>query len=134
MTDRTKFLIAIAAAIPLAFLGLISGLIMMAAILFTALLTAVNFGRFAFAGIAIGVGAHMGADVRPGGCQLRRSGSALWRDTRRPDAAHHHFPGTCGRGSGRRRERNTAQPPRGRLELAASARVEQDDLSLRREA
>jgi len=51
-----RFLIAIAAAIPLAFLGLISGLIMMAAILFTALLTAVNFGRFAFAGIAIGVG------------------------------------------------------------------------------
>ncbi|HEY7023375.1 MAG TPA: hypothetical protein VH371_00260 [Candidatus Limnocylindrales bacterium] len=57
MSDRTKFLVAIAAAIPLAFLGLISGLIMMAAVLFTALLTAVNFGRFAFAGIAIGVGA-----------------------------------------------------------------------------
>jgi hypothetical protein len=56
VTDRTKFLIAVAAAIPLAFLGLISGLIMMAAILFTALLTAVNFGRFAFAGVAIGVG------------------------------------------------------------------------------
>ena len=56
MSDRTRFLVAVAAAIPLAFLGLISGLIMMAAILFTALLTAVNFGRFAFAGIAIGVG------------------------------------------------------------------------------
>ena len=56
MTERTKFLVAVAAAIPLAFLGLISGLIMMAAVLFTALLTAVNFGRFAFAGIAIGVG------------------------------------------------------------------------------
>jgi hypothetical protein len=51
-----KFLVAVAAAIPLAFLGLISGLIMMAAVLFTTLLTAVNFGRFAFAGIAIGVG------------------------------------------------------------------------------
>jgi len=56
VSDRMRFLVAIAAAIPLAFLGLISGLIMMAAILFTALLTAVNFGRFAFAGIAIGVG------------------------------------------------------------------------------
>jgi hypothetical protein len=56
VSDRMRFLVAIAAAIPLAFLGLISGLIMMAAILFTALLTALNFGRFAFAGIAIGVG------------------------------------------------------------------------------
>ena len=56
MSSRTRFLVAVSVAIPLAFLGLISGLIMMAAVLITALLTAVNFGRSAFAGICVGLG------------------------------------------------------------------------------
>lgn len=57
MSDRMKFLVAMAVGIPLALLGLISGLIVMAAVVFAAVLTAVNFGRVAFAGIAIGIGA-----------------------------------------------------------------------------
>ena len=56
MSGRARFAVAFAAGIPLAILGLIGGMIVMAAMLIAALLTWLSFGRMAFGGIAISLG------------------------------------------------------------------------------
>lgn len=57
MSHRATFAIALAAGVVLALFGLLMGLIGMVATLFAAVLTLVNLGRFAFAGLAIAIGA-----------------------------------------------------------------------------
>jgi hypothetical protein len=56
LTDRASFAVFFLAGIPLAVLGLIGGLIVMAAMLFAALLTWFTFGRMAFGGITSSLG------------------------------------------------------------------------------
>ena len=56
MSHRKTLVIFFAAGVVVGLLGLILGLIGMAATLFAAVLPLVNLGRFAFAGLAIGVG------------------------------------------------------------------------------
>jgi len=51
-----RFLIAVSVGVPLAFLGLIGGLIVIGALLFAAALTYFVFGRVAFSGLAVGLG------------------------------------------------------------------------------
>lgn len=56
MSERARFVVAFAAGIPLAFLGLVGGLLVMGCMLFAAVLAAFNFGRLAFAGFTIALG------------------------------------------------------------------------------
>ena len=56
MTDRARFAVAFVAGIMLALLGLISGFIVILAVLVAIVLTLVNFGRWAFAGVATSAG------------------------------------------------------------------------------
>ena len=56
MSDRARLAVAFVVGIPLAILGLVGGLIVMAAMLFAALLTWFTFGRMAFAGVTISLG------------------------------------------------------------------------------
>jgi hypothetical protein len=56
LSDRASFAVFFLAGIPMAFLGLIFGLIFMAAMLLAAVLTWFTFGRMAFGGITIALG------------------------------------------------------------------------------
>lgn len=57
MSHRATFVIALAGGVVLALFALVLGLIAMAATLLAAVLAWINLGRFAFAGLAIGIGA-----------------------------------------------------------------------------
>ena len=56
MSERAGFVVAFVAGIALAFLGLVGGVLVMACMVFAAVLTAFNFGRLAFAGFTISLG------------------------------------------------------------------------------
>jgi hypothetical protein len=56
LSARARFVFAFAAGIPMAFLGLEGGLLVMGCMLFAAMLTLFNFGRLTFAGFTIALG------------------------------------------------------------------------------
>jgi hypothetical protein len=56
LSSRAKFALALAGGVVLALFALVLGLIAMAATLLAAVLAWINLGRFAFAGLAIGIG------------------------------------------------------------------------------
>ena len=56
MSERARFVVAFVVGIPLAFLGLVGGLLVMGCMLFAAVLTLFNIGRVAFAGFSIALG------------------------------------------------------------------------------
>ena len=57
MSQRARFAFALAAGVPMAFLGLEGGLLVMGCMLVAAVLTLLNFGRLAFGGFTISLGA-----------------------------------------------------------------------------
>ncbi|HEY5520432.1 MAG TPA: hypothetical protein VIK08_07220 [Candidatus Limnocylindrales bacterium] len=56
MSERARFVVALAAGIPLALLGLVFGLLAMGSMVLVAVLIGFMFGRIAFAGFTISLG------------------------------------------------------------------------------